>query len=133
MVQLKRTSQGGFLQTFIIIAILLAVATIGVAYFVKNRGETARRNDAIALADQIESSEKSDSSDEDSNNAEVVEPTVERATDEGASTESKASEAENLPTTGPAEDAVIFVIELGILSAMIMYYIDSRRKLSRSL
>lgn len=132
MVQLKKTNQGGFLQTFIIIAVVLAITIVSVAYFVKNRGETARRDQAIALADQIASSKDSNKTDEGSNPAVAVESNAATVVDDGTK-EVSVDETENLPATGPAEDAIVFVVELGILSAMVMYYVQSRRNLSRSL
>lgn len=132
MIQLKRTSQGGFLQTFIIIAVVLAITIVSVAYFVKNRGETARRDQAIALADQIASSKDSNKTDEGSNPAVAVESNAATVVDDGTK-EASVDETENLPATGPAEDAIVFVVELGILSAMVTYYVQSRRNLHRSL
>ena len=132
MIQLKRTNQGGFLQTFIIIAVVLAITIVSVAYFVKNRGETVRRDQAIALADQIASSEESNQADKNSSPAVAVESNAATVVDDSAK-EASVDETESLPATGPAEDTMVFIVELGILSSVVMYYIQSRRNLSRSL
>ena len=145
MVSLKKTSQGGFLQTFIIIATILALVTAGLVYFVKDRGETARRNQAIALADQITASDdaaKADNKGQESESGATTSEGSPSSADESSngtvdtskdSATQGAVPAEDLPTTGPAEDIIISITGLGLLAGSGMYYIESRRKLNRSL
>src|ERR1035437_7472327 len=117
MVSLKRTSQGG-LQVFIAVAIVLAIVTVSVASFVKNRGETARRNQAIALADKITSSQNTTKSEEGSTPADSTKSNAQVVADD-KSKDSTVKGTGDLPDTGPAENAIISVVELGILSVAI--------------
>ncbi len=136
MVLSKRTSQGGFLQTFIIIATILALITVGLVYFVKNRGETARREQAIALADQIASNDKPVASASGSGAAVEDKSTVDSkatSSNDKESTPSTNETSRSLPVTGPAENVIVSILSLGVLSASAMYYFESRRKLKHSL
>jgi type II secretory pathway pseudopilin PulG len=148
MSSIKKTSQGGYLQTYIIIATILALVIFGLVYFVKDRGETARSNQAIALADQIAADNKSqdtksgDAESGKSTGAEVKKTdTADNSDKSAAVTDNKAGTSnqdmtktgEELPVTGPPEDIAGTILGLGVLSGSVVYYIGSRRNLSRSL
>lgn len=135
MIALKRTHQGGSVVTFIVIATVLAAAVIGTAYFVKQRGEQVRQEQAVAQADKIakEADAKKtttpDTSAKSSGEATSPKPTP-------APTASLPAEAPGvqaaLPTTGAELDGAR-LLAIGLLVASSIAYIASRRVLDRSL
>ena len=130
MISWKRTNQGGALRTFLIVAVLLALVTILAINFVHDRGEQARRNQAIAQANDQAAADKA-----------VSAPGTESSGDQtGKSSGSSASEtpqtstvqASDLPVTGPTDLAEYFVT-LGLLTGSLTAYVSSRRILKRPL
>lgn len=135
MIALKRTHQGGSVVTFIVIATVLAAAVIGTAYFVKQRGEQVRQQQAVAQADKIakeadaEKTATPGTSTKSSGEATSPKPTP-------APTGSLPAEAPGvqaaLPTTGSELDGAR-LLAIGLLVASSAAYITSRRVLDRSL
>lgn len=135
MISLKRTSQGGSVLTFAIIATVLTFAVIGTAYFVQQRGEQVRQGQAIAQADKLskdaeaKKATKTDNSSKSNNGATSGNRTI-------VSTESSPSVVPGaqaaLPTTGPESDG-LRLLAIGLLVASSVGYIASRRVLGRSL
>ncbi len=138
MISLKRTNQGGSVQTFFIIALMLVIITIGMARFVEQHGAQVRRDQAIALAEKqaktdqaaSDSSSNSSTGSNSTNTGEVAVP----SSDSSASTTTAAvTESSALPTTGPSDMTIVNIVLSGLLSAVTVAYFASRRMLARSL
>jgi type II secretory pathway pseudopilin PulG len=129
----KRTNQGGSVLSFVIIAICLAIGVIGTVYFVQQRGEQARRDAAIALADKIASQTANNPTDTvtETNKTPVTSPAAPAVTPPASSQPATTTPAE-LPVTGIDTD-IVRILMLGTLVAAGISYIRSRRILMRSL
>lgn len=145
MISSKRTNQGGSILTFIIAAVVLAFGVIGTAYFVKQRGEQVRKEQAIVQADKLAKQEDSKkqaaatSSSSENNGKTNTDTTAVAAVASAApastatpSTPQSSDEQAALPTTGP-ESGIGQVLAIGLLVASGTAYISSRRGLNRSL
>jgi Flp pilus assembly protein TadG len=134
MVFYKQSNQGGAIVSFIIIAICLAIGVIGTVYFVQQRGEQARRDEAIALADKITQQTANNPADtvvevsDDTATEPVTVPADTTDTNPVATTPAPTE----LPATGPASD-IIGILMFGTLVGMMTAYMSSRRTLLRSL
>ena len=127
----KRTNQGGATLTFIIIGVLLALATVAIVYFVTQRGEQARRDQAIAQAEERVKQEQA------SNDQTAVSGTSSENTGvSGGQTSSPdvavTPPAPDLPQTGASDD-IFSVIPAALLVGVLAAYFSSRRSLQRSL
>lgn len=118
-------NQGGAIRSFVIIAIILAVATVAAIYFVQKRGEQVRREQAIAAADQLAKDQKA------SNDKKTKEtPTSTPAP--GSSTPSVVpTEVSELPATG-SELSLLQACMGAILVGVMVAYLDSRRRVTSS-
>ncbi|MBC7868962.1 LPXTG cell wall anchor domain-containing protein [Candidatus Saccharibacteria bacterium] len=137
MISLKRTNQGGSVLTFIIIATVLAGAVIGTAYFVKQRGEQVRQEQAVAQADKLakeaDTKKPATTNNSTKSNGEASPNTNKPAPAPTKSSPSPtAAEQASLPTTGPESDG-LRLLAIGLLVASGAGYITSRRILGRSL
>ena len=149
MVGLKRTNQGGAIVTFVVVAVVLALVVIGTAYFVKQRGEQVRRDQAVAQADKLaKSTDTSPAPVATPKPTTSAQPTttptpVKPATTPSVAVPAPAATAKPtpapvasaqpaLPTTGP-ESVMINVLALGLLVASATAYATSPRTPSRSL
>ncbi len=137
MTSLKRTNQGGSVLTFIIIATVLAGAVIGTAYFVKQRGEQVRQEQAVARADKLAKeadTKKPATTNDRAKSSGEASPDKNKPTP--APTKSSSSpvavEQTTLPTTGPESDG-LRPLGIGLLIASGVGYVASRRVLGRSL
>jgi hypothetical protein len=120
----RRTNQGGSATTFIIIGIILAIGLIGSIYFVKQRGEVVRKEQAIAAYDKQQAADKAAT--EATNKSGVVNTgEVDNATE-------SSSPTQGLPATGP-EFIVGELLGAGLMAVAIAGYLSSRRNLIRSL
>lgn len=142
MISLKRANQGGSVQTFFIIGVLLVIVTIGTARFVEQHGAQVRRDQAIALAEKQlktnQTSSDSGSSATSSSNTNSGQTTAPSTTSSDASTAASTTSATTtqssaLPTTGPSTTPIVDILLVGLLSAVTVAYISSRRNLARSL
>lgn len=131
----NRTHQGGAILTFIIVGVVLALAAAGLIYGVQQRGEQARRDAAIAVADRQSDAEQPPAAEpapqnEPSQDGAPAEPSPQPATPAPAPT--AAPSPDQLPTTGPQDEATILFVVV-MLTTSITAYITSRRALDRSL
>lgn len=133
MISLKRANQGGAVQIFFIVGLLLVIVTIGVARFVQQHGAQVRRDQAIALAEKQlktnQASSNSGSSATNSSNTNSGQTTPPSAT----TTTTDVAQSSALPTTGPSVTSVVNIVLIGLLSAVTAAYLSSRRHLARSL
>lgn len=134
----RRINQGGAILTFIIIAVVLAAAAIGTAYFVRQRGEQARIDQAIVRAEKpADSPAASTETDDTASKPSTDETPTTPESPVPSSTESTTPvitppvQAE-LPTTGPAEDA-FGLLAAGLVVGTSVAYVASRRQLAHSL
>lgn len=141
MISFKRTNQGGAIRTYIVIGVLLAVATIGAARFVQQRGQQVRQEQAIALADSQDQAK----SNQPTNNTAVNVPSSESdgtsAAGKGTSNAETTTAADNsqsaqqagaLPTTGP-ESGVQQIILSALMTGSAVAYFSSRKATRSSL
>lgn len=122
MSKFSRNQQGSILS-FISIAIVLVVLVAGSIYFVNQRAETARKNEASKLAEQTP---------QDSGTANK-EPINESSTSQpAAATNSSVAVNNNLPETGMGSD-IMSTLALAAITASFSYFVTSRRNLKLSL
>ncbi len=144
MISLKRANQGGSVQTFFIIGLLLVIVTIGVARYVQQHGAQVRRDQAIAQAekqlktDQASSNSSNTATNSNNTNAgQTASPSTSGSETSSqsstATTSGTVAESSALPTTGPSANAIVNIMLIGLLSAVTVAYISSRRQLTRSL
>jgi cytoskeletal protein RodZ len=121
--------QVGSVLSFIVVAFFLVVATVGSIYFVNQRGEQARKDEASKLADQLiqqESKDNSTDSSPDSSTSSEVVPSTPLPVSVSAQQDS------DLPTTGIGLDTVRMLI-IGLLVVSAVSYKTSRANLRRLL
>lgn len=141
MISLKQAIQGGAVQTFFIVGVLLVIVTIGAARFVQQHGAQVRRDQAIALAEkqlktnQTATNSTNTSTDNNSaNSGQTTPPSTSNSTSSTpATTSTTVAQSSALPTTGPSITSIIDTVLIGLLSAAIAAYVSSRRHLARSL
>lgn len=144
MISLKRANQGGAVQTFFIVGLLLVIVTIGTARFVEQHGAQVRRDQAIALAekqlktDQASSNSGSTATNSSNTNSGQATPPSTSTSDSSAqssatTTSTDAARSSALPTTGPSAASIVNIVLIGLLSAVTAAYLSSRRHLARSL
>ncbi|UTX51241.1 hypothetical protein KI440_03475 [Candidatus Saccharibacteria bacterium TM7i] len=119
--------------------ILLAVGTVAVVSIVKQRGEAARHEETIKVADERLKQLESDSKTNTSENTKSTQEETARKESEAKAAEDKkareAAEAEKgasasvsateLPETGAAD--YLAAIPLGLVTFVVIAYIQSRR------
>jgi len=136
MIALKRTHQGGSVVTFIVIATVLAAAVIGTAFFVKQRGEQVRQQQAVAQADKIAKEADAKKTTTPDNSTKSSGEATSSTTSTPAPTEPSPSATSGtqaaLPTTGSELDGAR-LLAIGLLVASSAAYVASRRVLDRSL
>jgi len=124
MSKIRRADQGGSIVTFVIVGVVLAALLIGSVYYLKQRGDQVRKDQAIATADKLRADEdkaKSEAADKSNTSGAVTDDT-----------DKNVAAAKNLPATG-AEMSVSSLVGIFLMSTMTTSYISSRRKLARSL
>lgn len=127
MSKIRRTNQGGSAIIFVIVGIILTIGLIGSVYFVVQRGEVVRKEQAIATYDKEQADKKA---------AEEAEKSEETNTSGIESlnidtTETSVSSSE-LPVTGP-ELILSNLLGAGLMTIAIVSYLTSRRNQVRSL
>jgi Tfp pilus assembly major pilin PilA len=120
----RSTIQGGIIVRFVVVIIVLTIVTMLAISFVQQRGEQARRDQAIALADQIAQENEAIAA---ANKPKPSQPVVTETP-----TSQQAPETTQLPATGPI-DVLMSIVAIGALTTTISYYMSSRRNLLRSL
>ncbi len=135
MISWKRTDQGGSVQTFIIVAVILTIVLIGAARYVQQHGVQVRRDQAIALANkQAADNQTAPSSGASTDNQGTTTAPGTSAAPVGATQSTSAtvstdsqSGAAALPTTGPGISSVIRMAMAGMLVGVSVAYLLSRR------
>ena len=143
MKQVDMRREGGFAGVFIVVAIVLSLALIGGAYLVKQRGEQARRDQAIAANDTSDSNDESTTGDEATGTDGAQQPSQdETQSTNGSSTNTPVSDTEGnesvappnsttetteLPRTGIATD-ILSIFGLLLVTFSVVSYFQSRRK-----
>ena len=123
-----RLTKAGIL--FVIGVVVLAGLVTGGIFLVKNRGETARREEAVKIAEQ-NLKDESQVAVETTPVAEVTEEAEETqvvATEAAQEAVVAAANPEALPETGPAElQAVGNILIVTLLALTTSFYVASRR------
>lgn len=121
--QIRQNNQAGSVASFIAIALVLVLLTTGAIYFVGQRGDQARKDEATKLAEQI--------SQKPATETPVTTPTEPTNSPTNTPTEAVTT-GENLPTTGMGSD-IIRILSIGLLVASASSFTISRNNLKRSL
>lgn len=112
---------------FVVGIIVLALVVFGVIMFVRERGEQARRDEAIAVAEQnLEAQSEvstAQTADDENTDSETTPAQASPATPAPATP--TAPQAAQLPETGI--ESVAPIIILAIVTLAISYYVTSRR------
>lgn len=116
-----RASQGGAIRTYIIVGVALAVALLLSLYFVQQRGEQVRQEQALAQADELNGGESSPPITEEPSTPEDSEPTPEP--NEDATPEPEP--ATEIPQTGASD--LITPLVAAIYAGVVAAYLKSRR------
>lgn len=122
---IRRTNQGGSVASFVVIGVILAVGLLSAIYFVNQRGQQARKEQAISAT---------------STNKQPTKPTTKTKTttsNTSVATSAKPSnqtksQTSNLPGTG-VETPISSLVSVFILSTSVVGYVMSRRALEHSL
>ncbi|TAL14925.1 hypothetical protein EPN95_01710 [Patescibacteria group bacterium] len=131
---MSKSHQAGSATTFVIIAVILVAATIGGIYFVVQRGDQARKDQAASRLAEQQAAQKA----VDAKNAQAAAAAA--AANKAAATKSSSStvatstaqNATDLPTTGPELNIVRF-LAIGLLVGTLTSFVLSRRGLKRPL
>jgi len=119
--------------------IILAALVFGGLWLVRERGEQARREEAIAIADQQLKDESNQETAINTDDANKESESTPEAQSGASSTQSSTNQASNaasgaavteLPQTGPQENAIIV---FGILAFAVASFVRSRKLLANSL
>ena len=126
----QRSGRVGSTVTFIIAGVILFVMLSGAVYVLRQHGEQARKEQAIAAYDKQQADDKKAADDAARKASEA------KADGESSDTASISGDEDvltaELPITGPTA-IVEEMIGGGFLAASIINYLLSRRNLSRSL
>jgi type II secretory pathway pseudopilin PulG len=122
--------QAGSAATFIIIAIILVIVTIGSVAFVVKRGEQARKDTATSQLAAQQAAQKAAQKAQDQAVKDTAAAKAAAVATTSSSTTSITSGA--LPTTG-AELNITATIAVGLLTITATSFAASRRSLKRSL
>lgn len=114
-----RPARNGIL--LVIGIIIVAGLVFGALYLVRERGEAARREEAVKLAEEQLQQQA------DKEVAIVVEE--DSAAPEGSGLGAAASGATELPKTGGSADSALAIIALGAVAFTVTAYLGSRRRL----
>lgn len=121
---MARTNQGGSILGFVLIGGVLALLLVGGAYLV--RKNTALPADTGAAPETAQTEKKPEKTEEKPQSAPKKE---DKQTNNNAQKEPEAipgAGADELPKTGPAQ-TVLTIVMLGILVAVSVSYVQSRR------
>ena len=126
--------------------ILLAAVVFGGLWLVKDRGEQARREEAVKIAEQKLNEESSrevatesqgnqqeqeeQNQQEQANQQQNGSATLPGATqNESENTNTSGTTATELPQTGPVENALVAIVAIGLITFTGVSYLRSRRLL----
>jgi hypothetical protein len=134
MISFNRTNQGGAIRTYIVIGVLLAVVTIGVARFVQQHGQQVRQNQAIALADNQVKAKNANTAINDTavtipagnSNGSNATSGNDNSTQAATTSPQTGQSSSELPTTGP-ESGVMQIIFSALMTGSLVAYFGSRK------
>lgn len=122
----RKTNQGGSVASIIIVGVILAVLLIGSIFVVKQRGDSARKQQAISDYEKQQAAKKQ----QEKNQAE--EEVLGSNLGDGEAELSLDASTDNLPNTGP-ESSLIDAIGVFLLAISIFSYSGSKRYVLRHL
>jgi type II secretory pathway pseudopilin PulG len=125
----SKNSQAGSATSFVIIAIILVVITIGAVAFVVQRGNQARKDAEIARIAEQEAQQAAKDA-EAAKNAQNNKPVATNPDTSGSKTTPRPSSA--LPETGTELD-IVRILAMALLTYGAVAFVSSRRRLGRSL
>jgi cytoskeletal protein RodZ len=123
----RRTNQGGSVASFVIIGVILVAGLLSAIYFVNQRGQQARKDQAISATStkkQATNTTTTTKTPTTTSKTSVVAPTT--------SNSQTQTQTSNLPATG-AELSTGTLMSVFLLSTSITGYVISRRRLEHSL
>lgn len=124
----SKNNQAGSATSFVIIAIILVIVTIGAVAFVVQRGNQARKDAEIArIAEQ--QAEQATKDAEAAKNAEKDKPV---ATNPDTTSPTKPQSSPALPETGTELD-IVRMLAIALLTYGLVGFVTSRRRVQRSL
>lgn len=123
----KRTKQGGSVVSYMIIGLILTAGLIGGVYYLKQHGDQVRREQAIAAANQQQSSQSTDKSSGTGTSGGTT-----TGSDGGSTSTGTSTSTGGMPTTGP-ESIIFESISVYVLTVAAVSYATSRRDLKRYL
>ncbi len=139
MISLKRTNQGGSVQTFLIVAVILTIVLIGAARYVQQHGAQVRRDQAIAAADkqaadnQTATTPLTDNQDTGTTQGASSATGTSQQANSATNTEAQVATTNDLPTTGPGLSSIVSMAMMGILVGFTTAYVLSLRIAKRPL
>ncbi len=130
----SRNSQTGSATSFVIIAIILVILTIGSIAFVVQRGNQVRKEAEVSkLADQKAAQQAKDKAAEVARNVQTQKPTETKPdTTKTPTPTPTVKPSTDLPSTGIEFD-IVRIMAIGLLAYGTAAFITSRRGLNRSL
>jgi len=130
----RRIYQGGSVITFVVIGVILAAGLIGSVYFLRQRGEQVRKDQAIAIYDREQADKKSAEAEAAKKEVATTDVNSEKTSNNSSedSTQSEISVTSELPETG-IELSINQLIGTFALTTAFTGFIVSRRSLARSL
>jgi len=129
MSKVRRFKQIGSAVAFTIVGVVLTAALIVSVYFIRQHGEQARKEQAIAAYDK----QKTEQAAEEANdNDESENEQSSSSSSESTGTETSAPSTQELPLTGPAS-IIGDLLAVGTLTVAVTGYVSSRRNRVRSL
>lgn len=121
MAKVRQLDKSISVSKFAVVGVIIAIILLGSLYFVKYRGESVRREQAIAEAEaEIEATNKG----KEENESAISEP----QDDETNDGEELVATNDDLPLTG-LSGSLAGAMMIGCLSASAAYYLCSRRAL----
>lgn len=130
MTMKKRAYQGGSIATFVVVALVLFLGLTGAVQYVKQRGEVARKEQAIANSDDSDESsgesvsnpygDKNESQDQE-------EATQVSSLSSPSSASTVATASATLPQGGPSGLASDLLAVFAISTTSTMYYVSVRK------
>jgi cytoskeletal protein RodZ len=122
---LRRTNQGGSVASFVVIGVILVAGLLSAIYFVDQRGQQARKDQAISAISTKKQTTSPTTTTKTTTNKTPVTTSVK-------STTQTQTQTSNLPTTG-VETHILSLVSIFLLSASAVAYMVSRWTLEHSL
>lgn len=114
---------------YVLVSLVAAAIVIGVIYFVSNRGEQARIDQAREIAQtEIDSEKKNAEVQQDTSDNSKSDDTA--SSDAGTGQQDTNETSEELPQTGPV-DTVLNLVVIGLVTFGVVSYVRSRTVASK--